>query len=259
MKTREVVGIIGGLGPDATAEMYLDLQDRARRANLSHRPNILISSVPLDFQEEEQCINGEQSTQILVPLLTSSAQDLERGGATFIVMACNTLHAHIQEIRASVSIPVISIIEETVRAIQLADIHSVGILSTEATLSQGLYTQGLSQANIVIHTPSASEQKEINKVINHLVQSKGQEGDYSVLQKASKNLENAGAEAIVFACTDFYGINLNLPKHILTIDTLSILAESSMNMLMQSLTVPTENTEQTIGDIPDFLPTFSSD
>jgi len=58
----------------------------------------------------------------------------EKAGADFLVMPCNSLHVFIDEIRNAVGIPVLSIIEETVRFLKANNLQKVGIVSTSATI-----------------------------------------------------------------------------------------------------------------------------
>src|SRR3989338_6727859 len=103
------VGIIGGLGPETTSEFYLDLVFSCQKKDRTHRPSIIIASVPLPYKIEE-------------------AKRLEKSGADFIVMPCNSLHIFIKEIRNAVKIPVLSIVEETVKFLKKNKFKKVGIV-----------------------------------------------------------------------------------------------------------------------------------
>src|SRR3989344_6683561 len=107
MKT---VGIIGGFGPDTTAQFYRSVISISQKLENRIRPPILIYSVPLPYAIEKELILNSTGEEEYVPYLVEAAKILERGGADFLVMPCNTLHAFIDDIRASVSIPVLSII-----------------------------------------------------------------------------------------------------------------------------------------------------
>src|SRR3989344_5699129 len=113
MKT---VGIIGGLGPKTTSEFYLELVSSSRNLDKSNRPPILIYSVPLSYNTEERAIkNGIIDGGEYLPILVEGANKLEKSGADFLVIPCNSVHIYIEEVRKSVKIPVLSIVEETSR------------------------------------------------------------------------------------------------------------------------------------------------
>ena len=86
------VGIIGGVGPETTAEFYLDVIFSCQEKNKTARPNIIISSIPLPYQIEEDLIMRNVGSERYIPYLTAEAQRLEKAGADFIVMPCNSLH-----------------------------------------------------------------------------------------------------------------------------------------------------------------------
>ncbi|MDO8639849.1 MAG: amino acid racemase [bacterium] len=135
MKT---VGIIGGLGPETTSEFYLDLVFSCAKKDKTARPAIVIASVPLPYQIEEDLILKSEGMERYIPYLTAEAQRLEKAGADFIVMPCNSLHVFIEQIRKSVSIPVLSIVEETVKFLKKESMSKVGIVSTSATIKNKL-------------------------------------------------------------------------------------------------------------------------
>lgn len=112
MKT---IGIIGGLGPETTSEFYLDLVFSCAKKDKTARPGIIISSVPLPYQIEEDLILRSEGMERYIPFLTAEAQRLEKAGADFLVMPCNSLHVFIKQIRDSVNIPVLSIVEERLK------------------------------------------------------------------------------------------------------------------------------------------------
>src|SRR3989338_6037155 len=150
MKT---VGIIGGLGPETTSEFYLDIVFSCQKKERIARPPIIISNVPLPYQIEEDAIAKNIGIERCLPFLTQEAKRLEKAGADFIVMPCNSLHVFIEEIRKSVSVPVLSIIEETVKFLQNNSFHKIGIVSTSATIKNKLYENAFKQNDIEYETP----------------------------------------------------------------------------------------------------------
>ena len=107
MKT---VGIIGGLGPETTSEFYLELIFSCQKFNKVNRTPILIYIVPLPYDIEEDAIARSKGEERCVPFILDAAKSLERAGADFLVMPCNSLHTFIKEIRSAVKIPVFSIV-----------------------------------------------------------------------------------------------------------------------------------------------------
>src|SRR5258708_349756 len=127
MKT---VGIIGGLGPETTAKFYLEIISNSQHQNNEARPPILMWSIPLPLGIEEDLITRAQGEERYLPFMIDAAKRLEKGGADFIVIPCNSVHIFINEVRSSVNIPVLSIIEETLKFLKNKSISKVGLLAT---------------------------------------------------------------------------------------------------------------------------------
>lgn len=229
MKT---VGVIGGLGPETTAEFYLDVVFSCQKRNKTARPSVIIASVPLPYQIEEDAIAKNIGIERCLPFLVQEAKRLEKAGVDFIVMPCNSLHLFIEEIRESVSIPVLSIIEETVKFIQKNEFHKVGIVSTSATVKNKLYENALKQNNIGYETPSDFQQEKMGKYILNLVTGQQNNKDREGLIAIINDFENKGIDCVVLACTD---LQLLMPKHptLKIFDTMKILADATIERILQ--------------------------
>lgn len=222
MKT---LGIIGGLGPETTAEFYLEVVFGCQKINNEIRPQILICSVPMDLRMEKDAIVRGVGEEKYVPILVETAKRLENAGADFLVMPCNSLHAFIGEIRQSVKIPILSIIEETVNFMKEQNISSAGLISTVITKRHRLYENAFSQAEIKVLLPTDFEQAKIGNIIHHLVINRQGNKEREELLKIIEGFKAKGVEHVVLACTD---LQLLLPKHegINIHDTMKILADA---------------------------------
>src|SRR3990167_8062552 len=138
MKKYKTLGIIGGLGPETTARFYLKVVFACSKIN-GKRPKILISNVAVPLKIEEKLITEAKNIRGILPFVIDSAIQLEKGGADFIVIPCNTVHVFIDEVRKSVNIPVLSIVEETTKFLKKRKIEEVGILATPTTIKNKLY------------------------------------------------------------------------------------------------------------------------
>ena len=139
MKT---IGIIGGFGPEATAQFYLKL------TALSDAQIILRNVAVPKKLEHDLFIHGK-SLPKFIPLLINAAKELERNGADFIVLPCNTLHVHEQVIRDSVKIPFLSIIASTNIFLKRKQIQTVGFLGSRVTIRENLFQQGAKDIHFV--------------------------------------------------------------------------------------------------------------
>lgn len=229
MKT---VGIIGGLGPETTSEFYLDIIFGTYKQDKEQRPGVIISSVPLPYQIEADLIERNEGSERYIPYLTKEAQRLEEAGVDFLVMPCNSLHVFIEEIRESVSIPVLSIVEETVKFVKEKGYKRVGIISTSATIQNKLYENAFKDAGIAYETPDDFQQAKMGKIILNLVTGQQRNEDREEIIKIIDTFDTKDVDCVALACTD---LQLLIPKHeILPVfDTMKILADATVREILK--------------------------
>ncbi len=227
MKT---VGIIGGLGPETTSEFYLELIFQSQKLDKTNRPPILIYSVPLPYDLEEEAIVSGQEENCL-PFLIDAAEKLEKAGADFIVMPCNSLHTFIENIRKSINIPVLSIVEETTKFLKENEIVEVGIIATSITINRKLYENSFTANNIRQIPPDNLQQAKIGKMIHNLVSNRHDNKDREELIKLVNDFEKKGVEHVILACTD---LQLLIPHHprLKIYDTMKIFADATVQEIL---------------------------
>ncbi len=224
-------GIIGGLGPETTAEFYLNVIFSCQKIDTTVRAPLLISSVPMPFKLEEALIERNENPEKIRPFLVEEARRLEKAGADFLVMPCNSLHVFIADIRSAVSIPVLSIIEETTAYIRDKGFKRVGIVSTSATIENKLYETALQKEGIAYETPDALEQARLGKMIHNLVLGQLNNKDREELVLIINNFEKRNVDCVALACTD---LQLLIPKHptLKIFDTMKILVDATVREIL---------------------------
>ncbi len=229
MKT---VGIIGGLGPETTSEFYLDLIFSCQKKNKIHRPSIIIASVPLPYQIEEDAISKNIGFEKIRPFLIKEAKRLEKAGADFIVMPCNSLHVFIKEISNAVDIPVLSIVEETVKFLKKNNLNKVGIVSTSATIKNKLYENAFEENKIGYETPNDFQQAKMGKFILNLITGIQNNKDREELIQIIGDFEKKNIDCVVLACTD---LQLLIPSHptLKIFDTMKIFADATVKEILK--------------------------
>jgi len=227
MKT---VGIIGGLGPETTSEFYLDIVFSCQKKSKTSRPGVIISSVPLPYQIEEDLITENKGSERYIPFLTNEAKRLEKSGADFLVMPCNSLHVFIEEIRKAVNIPVLSIVEETVKFLKKNDFKKVGIVSTSATIQNKLYENAFQENAMDYVTPDEFQQAKMGKFILNLVTGQQKNRDREELIQIINDFKDV--DCVLLACTD---LQLLIPKHptLKIFDTMKIFADATVEKILE--------------------------
>ena len=225
------VGIIGGLGPETTAEFYLEVIFRCQKLDGTRRPSIIIASVPLPFEIERDLIAANTGKERYIPFLASEAKRLEKSGADFIVMPCNSLHVFIDQIRASVGIPVLSIVEETARYVREHGYKKVGLISTSATVANNVYETKLKESGIEFVVPDGLQRAKMDKIIQRLIDGQHLNSDRDEVIAIADGLAAQGVDCVALACTD---LQLLLPSSDNTVifDTMKVLADATVRKIL---------------------------
>ena len=211
MKT---IGILGGMGPQATAELYLRIirifqQDYGAKYD-DDFPEMIILNLPIPdvVERPSQEIKVKQ-------MLVEGAKKLEIAGGDFIVIPCNTVTKYLRQMKESVSIPIISIVEETIR--QTASLRDVGILATELTIKSNLYPGMI--------YPEKNVQECTTKIIMNILAGRFLEEDRKFLLSEIERLQQKGAEKVILGCTE---LPLLVRMNDNALDTINILAEATV-------------------------------
>lgn len=186
------------MGPDATVDFMSTViaytnaekdQDHVRMI-VDHNPQV---------PDRQAALMGDRSA--VSDVLVSMALRLEAAGAHFLVMPCNTAYVFADAAMKSVSIPFLSIVDETVSAIG-ADVKNVGVLATTACLKAGAYQDGLSQSGRSVVLPGPDDQDELMRLIFRV-----KSGDRSAdirdnMMVLANRLVQDGAMGIIAGCTE---------------------------------------------------------
>jgi aspartate racemase len=208
MKKIKSIGILGGMGPEATLHLFnLIIKNSSASKDQDHIP-VIIYNNPLIPDRTMHIVYNEESP---LPLLIEGAQKLERAGADMILIACNTAHYYIKEIEPHISTPVLDMIDLTSQFISGSRDSNVsgrikaGILATTGTINTSLYQRSLLEYDVepLILTPS--EQQEL--VMEAVYGKKGIKAGYKrapkqLIIKAAKLLIERGADIIIAGCTE---------------------------------------------------------
>lgn len=229
MKT---VGIIGGLGPETTSKFYLEIIFGCYERNKVSRPPILIWNVPLKYEIEKDLIVDAKGEERYIPYLIDAAKRLEKGGADFLVMPCNSLHIFIDKIRNSVKVPVLSIVEETVKFLKYKRVSKVGILANATLLKHKLYEDTFKKENIEQIVPEKTDQEKIGILINKLVLNEYSDKDKAELLNIIGRFKKNDLKSIILACTDLQ-LLVRHNSELMIFDTMKIFAEATVDKILE--------------------------
>lgn len=195
------LGVIGGMGPEATSFYYARvIAATDAKSDQEHIDMVILSHATMP-DRTKAILSGEKEE--FLQAIEKDAKALEMMDVANIAIPCNTSHYFLEDIQAVTKVPVINMVEETVRYIKASrpGIKRVGIMGTDGTLRSGTYTRACERAGLCCCTPGEEAQRQVMSLIYDDIKSGGQ-GEESKFQSAYKDLKEQGCEAVILACTE---------------------------------------------------------
>jgi aspartate racemase len=194
------VGILGGMGPRATVDLFQKLVDATpAQQDRDHIP-VLVYSMPQIPDRTAAILHGGPS-----PLeeMCRGVRTLESAGASLIVVACNTAHYWFEEMQHKAYVPLLHIVDAVVDELRpaVSPGAAIGVLGTSGTVRSGIYSRILSRNGFGSIVPAGSDQENIDAGIA-LVKAGRTAEAAPLFQKGIEQLVAEGAQAIVLACTE---------------------------------------------------------
>ena len=196
-----MIGVSGGMGPLATADFLNKvIEETHATADEDHVP-LLISCDPRIPPRPAAILAGGESP---LPRLIEIRDRLLAAGATVLVMPCNTAHYWYDDLTADCPVPFLSIVEAgCLEALRLAGAGaSIGVASTRATLTAGLFDRLLERYGLTPVTPTENElEHSILPAIAAVKAGELQEAARLAIESLD-GMANRGANHILLACTE---------------------------------------------------------
>ncbi len=198
MNKQKSIGILGGMGPDASAALYTLLIEKARTDFGATRnedyPDILLHSIPVpDF------ITNKDNVPAALTMLQASVRGLTPLCSCFGI-ACNTAHLLLPELEQETSVPFVSMIEAVAAEVRKRGYKKVGLMATPTTFRSRLYQESL-QTDCAVITPSETQVDELGNIVNEILAG-GFATTRNRLIEIADDLRSQGSEAIVLGCTE---------------------------------------------------------
>ena len=196
-----MVGVLGGLGPEATLHFFARVLECTPASRDQEHLHLLIDNNP-QVPDRNAAVAGTGPSP--APALAEMAKRLEAAGADFLVMPCNAAHAFAQVIRESVSIPFVSIIEETRDEVmrRVPGVCTVGVLASSGCIDAGLYQEAFGEHRIEVLAPDGSDGEAFMQLLYLIKSGDRSEAVAGGMRAIAARLVARGAEVVVAGCTE---------------------------------------------------------
>jgi len=232
MKT---IGLIGGMSWESTLHYYrLINQGVKRRLGGLHSARILLASV--DFAPIA-ALQAAGDWDQAGAILAGEAAALERAGADFLVLCTNTMHRVAAATRCMVLVQLVHIAEPTAAAIAARGIRRVGLLGTRFTMEEPFYRERLrARHGLDVRVPGDADRALVHRVIyDELCQGVIAPASRDQYRRVAGELVAAGAEGVIFGCTEIGSLLDAYDVAVPTFDTTALHAAAAVDLALADL------------------------
>lgn len=219
------IGVIGGLGPLATAKFMSRVIDLTDAKSDQENVDMVIlnhSSVP---DRTDYLLDNSKENPL--PYLINDAKILENIGCSYIAMPCNTAHAFLDSIEENININVINMVKLTIDECNERKMKKVGLMATRGTIKTNIFDK---YSNIELFKPNEDYQNIIDEFIFDKVK-KNEEVSLSEFNNVLEYFYKNDCDGVILGCTELSVIKVNLK---LTdqkiVDTIDVLASNVIKL-----------------------------
>ncbi len=182
----------------ATVDLFKKIVEQTPASSDREHLHILIDNNPSIPDRTESILSGGPRP---VNEILKSATMLEKMGADFVVMPCNTAHYYYDQIQAGIQIPLLNMIQITAEACKESGLKTVGLLSTTGTVKTNLYQNAFHQVGLTCLSPTEADQETVMRYI-YAYKAGEPIPEIRPLRVIVEQLQLYGAECIVLGCTE---------------------------------------------------------
>ena len=223
---KKTIGIIGGMGPAATALLFQKLIDYTQANTDSEHMHIVIDNNTQIPDRTTAILKAEDTP---AKCIIESGKKLEAFGAELILIPCNTSHYFYARIQEQLNVPVVNMIAETAGICLKNGYTRIGILATTGTCKTHTYDRELEKFGIETVYPDEEGQSKVMEIIYDQVKA-GKKIDTSILDQTLKKMTAQGAQGFILGCTELPFAIKNGDFGYQFFDSLDILAKRAVEL-----------------------------
>lgn len=196
---KKTVGIIGGMGPLATGDLFMEIvANTDAQSDQEHLHIIVDNNTAIPDRTDAILHNG------VSPLneMQKSAQRLINIGATILCMPCNTAHYFYKDLASRLNVPLVNMIEETGNELVRQGIKKAALLATEGTVLCGIYADVMKNKGVELIYPDARGQHVVTDVIYKGIKANNMAYNPVMFNAVIETLFARGAQTLILGCTE---------------------------------------------------------
>lgn len=223
-----VIGVLGGMGPAATAHFQTRLVELTGASADRDHPTVVTWSDPT-VPDRVAAMRGAGPSP--VPALRAGLEVLAGAGAQVLAVPCNTVHPFLPEALTGVGgLRLVDMIEAAVEEMAASGVARTAVLATAATLEHGMYDRALTGRGVRAHTPGAKVQPDVLELIAAVkagVPVRSLVADY---ERVVAELAADGCDGVLVACSEISAVAAAAGEltDVMSVDAVDALARSTL-------------------------------
>lgn len=227
-----LLGVLGGMGPEATQIFYRHLIRRTKAAKDQDHIRVLIFGDATVPDRTAAILSGDEEP--VRARLAADARLLEKAGCTCLAMTCNTAHHFAPAVRAAVDIPLLHMPDLAVRRAKARGVKQLALLGTAGAMKAGIYQEICAQEGMACWTPDGETQALLTTLIYEQIKA-GRPGDETLFAAIDAAVRAAGCDGAVLGCTELSVYRERHPLDDFFIDAMEALVEECVAVCGKTL------------------------
>lgn len=229
------LGVLGGMGPWATAEFLRLLAVTAPATTDQQHPRVLLLSEPTIPDRTAAVLTGDDAP---LPALEHGLRTLAQWGADLLAVPCNTAHVYLDRLRGRLPVPVVDIVDATLREAMRVSPAGGWLAASTGTVASGIYQRRAKELGYRVLVPDGARRDAIHTAT---VQVKANQATAAgdTFRGAVRALWQRARLPVIGACTElpiaFAAADLPPPMMISSLDAL---AHACLRQLYGGMTAP---------------------
>ncbi|WP_299848793.1 amino acid racemase [uncultured Roseovarius sp.] len=213
------VGILGGMGPEATILLMQKVLKAVPARDDSEHVPLIVHQNPQVPSRIAALIDGGGTDP--GPVLAGMARDLNAAGAQALAMPCNTAHHYAPAVKGATGLPFLNMIDLTATALVASGARRIGMLASPATRLVGVFDESFAEHGL--QPVWTQDEDAMLAMIRAVKAGKGQDDTGPEMAAQAQHLLECGADHLLIACTELSLLTAYLPKSAPWFDSLDCL------------------------------------
>ena len=221
-----VIGIIGGMGPEATAKFFMQIIKATGASTDQQHYRVVIDS-NAKIPDRTKAILGIGESP--VPEIIKTGKNLETIGAQVLCIPCITSHYFYDQISNGLNVKLINFIEELGQYIKesFPHINKIGVLATTGTVSSKLFDKYMPEFDIIYPEKDSQD----NQVMEAIYGKEGIKAGITIgypielIDKAGRQLTEKGAQVLIAGCTEIGLVKDQINSSVPVLDPMTVVAQ----------------------------------